>query len=109
MLRLVGQLGDIEVPEDSEVVWRDTQARSFAAVVDALGKLATMLGVPPQELWEKIPGVTQTQIERWKAAAASGDAFANLTDLLNRQAGGAPESNGNGPPAPEPEPAGIGI
>jgi hypothetical protein len=107
LLRLAGQLDGAKVPENSEVVWRDTQARSFAAVVDALGKLATMLNVPAEELWEKIPGVTQTQIERWKAAAAAGDAFANLSDLLNRQAGGAAEEPPT--PAPEPEPAGIGL
>jgi len=45
-----------------------------------------MLGVPPQELWERVPGVTQTEIERWKAAAAEGDALANLTAMLGRQA-----------------------
>lgn len=110
LLRLVGSIVGADVPEDSEVRWRDTQARSFAAVVDALGKLATMLGVPVEELWEKIPGVTQTEIARWKATAASGDAFANLTDLLNRQAGTPADSNGTGPQPPvEPEPSGIGI
>lgn len=83
----------------ASVRWRDTESRSLAQTVDALGKLTQMLGVPPQELWERVPGVTEPELERWKAAAAQGDAFANLTDLLNRQANPEPE------PEPEPVPA----
>ena len=39
-------------------------ARSFAQTVDALGKLATMLGLPPEVLWEDIPGYTAEKIKR---------------------------------------------
>lgn len=92
-LGLVGQLIGEKVPPDAEVIWRDTSARTFAATVDGLGKLATMLGVPAPELWTRIPGVTQQDVERWKAAAASDDAFDRLTQLLQHQA--QPE-----PPAP---------
>lgn len=70
----------------SYVRWKDTEARSMSQMADALGKLATMLGVPPQELWERIPGVSQQEIERWKEAAKEGDALANLTSILDRQA-----------------------
>jgi len=87
---LVGRIMGVEIPEDAQVVWRDTSARAFAATVDGLGKLAQMLGVPPQELWERIPGTTQQDVERFKAAAASGDAFANLTSMLDRQGTPAP-------------------
>jgi hypothetical protein len=69
----------------AQVVWRDTSARSLAQTVDALGKLVTMLGVPPQELWEKIPGVTQTDVERWKEAAKTGDAMARMNDIIAKQ------------------------
>lgn len=86
LLRLAGQSVGADVPDDSEVMWRDTQARSFAAVVDALGKLVQMLGVPAQELWEMVPGTTAAQLERWKATASEGDAFANLNAMLERQA-----------------------
>jgi hypothetical protein len=89
-LRLAGTLARVDVPVDAQMIWRDTSARSFAATVDGLGKLATMLGVPPQELWERIPGVSQQDVERWKAQATTGDAFANLADLLRRQAPVAP-------------------
>lgn len=70
MLGLVGQLTGRDVPIDAEMLWRDTSARAFGAVVDGLGKLATMLQIPPEMLWEKIPGVTQAEIERWKQARA---------------------------------------
>lgn len=87
-LRLVGRLMNQEVADDAEVVWRDTSARTFAATVDGLGKLAVMLGVPAQELWTRIPGVTQQDVERWKSAAEQGGAFAQLQALLEKQAGG---------------------
>jgi hypothetical protein len=83
---LGGMMGE-EVPEDAQVVWRDTSASSFAAVVDGLGKLAQMLGIPPQELWERVPGATQQDVVRWKAAAERGDSMAWLADLVERQAG----------------------
>lgn len=77
----------------AEVVWRDTESRSLAQTADALGKLVQTLGVPPQEVWELVPGVTQQQVERWKAAQAEGDALGNLAAMLDRQA--APIDDGN--------------
>ncbi len=77
-LVLAGRMAGIEVPNDAQVVWRDTSARSFAATIDGLGKAATMLGIPPDELWERIPGVSQQDVQRWRtrntarAAAAAG-------------------------------------
>lgn len=86
-LRLAGRLGGFDVPDDAQVVWRDTSARTFAATVDGLGKLVQMLGIPPQELWERVPGATQQDVARWKAAAENGDAYAFLADIINRQSG----------------------
>nr|WP_282600032.1 phage portal protein [Patulibacter sp. SYSU D01012] len=94
-LWLVGRYLRVDVPDDAQVVWRDTSARAFAATVDGLGKLAQMLGVPPQELWERIPGVTQADVERWSKAAEKGDAFARLTETLDRQAGDTPPPGGD--------------
>lgn len=87
-LRLAGlAAGDTAAWGDTaaQVVWRDTSARSLAQTVDALGKLVTMLGVPPQELWEKIPGVTQTDVGRWKIAASEGDAMNRLNGIIEKQ------------------------
>lgn len=75
-----------EAAEGAEIRWRDTEARALAATVDALGKLAQMLGVPPQELWSRVPGVTEGELSRWKAAAEQGDAFGKLAGVLERQA-----------------------
>ncbi|WP_435601354.1 phage portal protein [Streptomyces sp. C10-9-1] len=104
-LRLAGlAMGDRKAWEDvsAQVVWRDTSARSLAQTVDALGKLVTMLGVPAQELWEKIPGVTQTDVERWKKAADTLDPMMRLADTIDRQMDGRPDPGD----APDPEGAG---
>src|SRR5690606_27325017 len=53
---------------EAQVLWHDAQNRSLSQVADALGKLATMLGVPVTELWSRIPGVTQADVKRWRAA-----------------------------------------
>jgi hypothetical protein len=69
----------------AQVVWRDTTSRSFSATVDALGKLAQMLGVPAEELWERIPGVTKQDVGRWKATAKEADTLGQLNTLLAGQ------------------------
>jgi hypothetical protein len=86
LLRLCGlAAGDRAAWEDSssQVVWRDTESRSLAQVADALGKMAQMLGVPPQALWERIPGVTDQDLERWQTLAEERDAIAALDRLVN--------------------------
>lgn len=69
-LRLAGKvMGNEDAAKDfaSEMHWRDMESRSMAQAADALGKMATMLGVPVEILWEKLPGFTQTDVERAKA------------------------------------------
>lgn len=85
LLGLVGTITGVAVPANAEAIWRDTSARSFAATIDGLGKLAQMLGVPPQALWERVPHATQNEISRWKALAAEGDAIGNLAKVLDQQ------------------------
>jgi hypothetical protein len=79
--------GDAEAAADmsAQVVWRDTEARSLSSTVDALGKLAQMLGVPAQELWDQVPGVSAQDVERWKAASAEGDSLGQFAAMLDRQ------------------------
>jgi len=86
VLALAAEVQGVALDPSAQVRWKDTEARAFAATVDALGKLAQMLHVPVEELWEKVPGVTQADVARWKAAAAQGDSFAQLGTLLDRQA-----------------------
>jgi hypothetical protein len=65
------------------VVWRDPQFRSDSQYSDALVKLKS-IGVPDEALWERIPGVTPDEIDRWKrmrndqAAAILGGSIADL-------------------------------
>jgi hypothetical protein len=70
--------------EDAQVRWRDTDARSFAATVDALGKMVQMMDVPPEAAWAMIPEVTDTDITRWKAMAKANDGLAALTAALTK-------------------------
>lgn len=70
----------------AQVVWRDTQPRSLAEVADALGKLATMLNIPVEALWERIPNVTDQDLERWKAMRSETDVLDELSALVNGEA-----------------------
>lgn len=96
MLDLAGQQEGMEPDPFSEVIWRDTESRSLAQVADSFGKLVQMLGVPPQALWEKLPGlipnVTPSDVDRWKELAAEGDAFTQLASQLEQQATTAADS-----------------
>lgn len=81
MLRLGAHLMGDEAgaaDDDAQVHWADLESRSLAQVADALGKLSQMLGVPPQALWERIPGVTQTDVDSWKQMVSDDDAFGGL-------------------------------
>lgn len=99
LLQLAGSY--VGAPEESgteraQVVWRDTESRSLSQVADALGKLAQMLGVPVELLWEKIPGWTSQDVERAKALRDS-DPFTLLADAVNAQT--APAASVAPPPA----------
>lgn len=74
-LRLAAHVnGDGDAARDylAQVRWKDTEIRSLAQAADALGKIATMLNVPVQVLWEKIPGWTQQDVDRAKALVEQG-------------------------------------
>lgn len=51
----------------AQVRWADVESASLAATVDALGKMATMLQVPVEALWEQVPGITDQDLELWRA------------------------------------------
>jgi hypothetical protein len=100
--------GNKAAAEDTsaQVRWRDTEARSLAATVDALGKMVQMLGVPNEAAWERIPDVTDQDIERWRGMANSGDGLAAIAAALGRQATPAvPPAPGQPAVSPAPAPA----
>lgn len=94
------QLGVSEAEVTAQVRWKDTEARSLAQTVDALGKISQMLGVPAEALWERIPGVTQQDLQLFRSLASQADALTQLTGILDSQLAPAP------PPAPAPAPQG---
>lgn len=65
---------------DAEVTWEETSSRSFAQTVDGLGKLTTMLGIPPEELWSDIPGWTKERVERARSTARASGLFSGIAD-----------------------------
>jgi hypothetical protein len=89
------QLGNTEGASDfmAQVRWADTSIRSLAQAVDALGKMATMLGFPPELLWAKVPGITKQDVdEATKRIEQSG----GMDILLKQLTGGVQPA----PPAP---------
>jgi hypothetical protein len=83
MMRLAGKAsGDDDAWEDmsAQVVWRDTSLRSPAQIVDALGKGAQMLSIPPKALWELWPGITDQTLQHWKAMAEEEDGLVDAPD-----------------------------
>jgi len=103
MLRLAAHIaGDEAAATDfeAEVRWKDTEIRSLAQAADALGKLAQMLNIPVELLWEKIPGWTQQDVERAKALVQEGGVESLVRELVAAQQ--PPPAEPAGPePAPE--------
>lgn len=84
----------------AEVVWRDTEARSFGAVVDGVTKLASA-GIPIEHLLTMVPGVTQQQVKAIKESLRAGKT-ASLVDKLMAPQQPAPAEGGAGE-APDPQ------
>ena len=82
-----GMDDDVATAEDTlaEVVWRDTEARSFGAVVDGVTKLAAA-GVPIEALLTMVPGMTQQQVSAVQDSMRSS-AVRDLVAGLSSQAG----------------------
>lgn len=87
-LQLAASLeGNTEAAMDvsGRVTWQDMEIRSLSQAVDALGKAATMLGIPKQALWGRIPGVMQSDVTEWENLAMANDP---LSQYLNKQVDG---------------------
>lgn len=67
LIRLAAQMGGEAVADDAEVVWRDSETRSFAQVVDGIVKL-NQAGVPIEELLSEIPGWSKQRVDSARAA-----------------------------------------
>jgi hypothetical protein len=82
--------GDEESAADfsAQIRWKNATARSLAQTVDALGKMAQMLGVPVEAVWERIPDVSETDIINWKRLRKESQAgLGDLTAMFSPPAG----------------------
>lgn len=87
VLRLAAEMdGDTATAQDSgaEVVWRDTEARTFAAIVDGVVKL-TQAGAPLEDLLDLVPGMTQQKIQ----GIAGKIRMAQVNSLVDKLTAGA--------------------
>lgn len=110
MLRLCAQIDGNEAAADdynSEIRWRNFEARSFAQTVDGLGKLATMLGIPAEALLEDVPGFTGQRLERVTEELRRSAATSRIQALVSASNGavnGGDNAADSGVPAGEPDP-----
>lgn len=87
VIRLAVVMEGGDAPDDAaEIVWRETEARSFAAVVDGMVKLASVPsgGVPIEELLDLIPGMTQQRIIAVRDAILRGRAAADASSRIQQ-------------------------
>lgn len=80
LLRLLAEMDGEDVREDAEVIWRDTEARSFAQVVDGIVKL-NAAGVPIETLLEDVPGWSQQRVDAARNAIRRGRGSVVLEQL----------------------------
>ena len=97
---LSASIMNIDVDPSAQVRWRDMESRSLAQTADALGKVAQMLEVPVEVLWDHLPFLTDQDRERAlqqrQQMDAIGRLFADLQlpeDTESEQ--GAVTANGN--------------
>lgn len=101
VLRLACVASGVEPDLTATVVWRDMESRALASTVDAFGKLAQMLGVPPEALWEKLPGFSVREVREWKAIKQrmlEEDPMSQLGRTLSEGAGSIAPPDDDDPP-----------
>jgi hypothetical protein len=86
--------------ELTEVRWRDMNEHTIAAIVDALGKGAEMLGIPGRALWPRFPGATDSELAKWDEYKAEERQYADVEDPTSPDAAFAREASSD--PAPTP-------
>jgi hypothetical protein len=79
--------GDYTAAEDSssQIRWKDMSTTSPGAIVDALGKMQQMLGIPAEMLWTRIPGWTDQDQQQAVELIKSGDSLDKLMVTLSKQ------------------------
>jgi hypothetical protein len=91
---------------DMEVRWRDTEVRPLIQAAQALGNLASQVGVPLEMLWSMIPGWTDSDVERAKTLVESGG-FDQLVREFEAQMGNTGAPGSTTPPTGAPSAPGV--
>lgn len=96
--------GSGDFTPNTETMWADEEARSFAQIVDAITKLIAV-DFPKEAAFEMIPGATATKVQRWMQMIED-EAFSNRLALASRSfidvtgaTGGATNGSGGALPA----------
>lgn len=105
-IRTYAAMNDVDVPDDAECKWRETEARSFAQVVDGITKLAGA-GVPIETLLPDVPGWTQQRVSAALAALQARPQAQQQPEIPSAAASGSDRRTA--PPAAIPEPAQTGV
>lgn len=72
-----------------QMQWADLESRSMNQAADALGKMSTMLQIPPEMLWDRIPTVTAQEAKLWRDHLAKNPpADVVLANALRSQSNG---------------------
>jgi hypothetical protein len=94
-LRAKAKRNGLDVPEDAETVWDETEPRSYAAVIDGIVKLASVEDKLTKTMVEDIPGWTAQKVETFMSEVRKMRAVSTLAEAL---AGvGAPDMTDAGP------------
>lgn len=73
---------DTAADEGAEVIWRETESRTFAEVVDGIVKLASQ-GVPVEEMLPLIPGLSPAMIAGIKSKMGAQKATVRMAAIRN--------------------------
>lgn len=78
-----GQQGSLAM----EVIWADTEVKSFAQIVDGIAKLIAD-GMSPEDAWARLPNATPAKVKAWKdnALAWQADQDRALNELADKMA-----------------------
>lgn len=102
LLAVAQEMSGGQVDDGAEVVWKDTEARSMAATVDAIVKLgqAQAAGYPIEPYLRLIPGFTQQMVLAAEQKARTARSV-QIMAALNRQPERVPDGGvGGGPQIP---------
>lgn len=70
----------------------------MAQAVDALGKAASMLGIPKRALWNRIPGVERSDVQEWERLADQEQDADPINAVLRRHSAATADSAGDTSP-----------